>query len=109
MGYAEDVRVHRNALNDAERFVEDDVRRFPSDAGQLLDPIHVARDLSAEIRYDHACAFDAVGGLGMVEAYGADDVLDIGNLSLRESFWSGVALPERGRHLVHALVRRLSA
>ena len=106
---AEHVRVHRDALHDAERLVEHDVRRLATHARQLLQLVYVARDLAAVVGHYHLSALDDVRRLRMEEADGADDAFNVAGIGRCEIRGRGVALPQRGRDLVHAFVGGLGA
>ena len=74
---AEHVRVDRDALDDAEARVHDDVSRLASDAGKFLQVGVVAWHFAPEIGEDHLRAFDAVRSFHAEETDGAQDFFHV--------------------------------
>ena len=70
---AEDVGVHRDGRL-AEGDVEDDVRRLPPDAGELLERLPVRRNLPAVLLHERLREGDDVLRLRVEEADGLDEV-----------------------------------
>ena len=71
--------------------------------------VYVARDLAAVVGHYHLSALDDVRRLRMEEADGADDAFNVADIGRCEVRGRGVALPQRGRDLVHAFVGGLGA
>ena len=65
---AVDVRIDRDALDNAKPHVEHDVRRFAPHTRQFDELLHVGRYLAAVIGDDHLRGFHGVLGLALIKA-----------------------------------------
>src|SRR5713101_5744352 len=106
LGDARHVRIHGQGRY-AEGIAEHDIGRLPAHPGQLHELFERARDLSA-MPLDQGPAHAHEGAsLGLEEPRGVNLLLEGRRLRARPVFGLAVALEERARHGVHALIGAL--
>jgi len=107
VGHPGDVSVHRDSLTEAEDISQHDVGRLAPDARQADELLHRSRHLTSVLLDQHLAAADDAFGLVSVEAGGADRLLQLGRIGVREIVRGAVLLEQVFRDLIDALVGAL--
>ena len=106
--YAKDVRIHHDAGWNPKAGAQDYVGGFARNTRQTEHLLYRARHFSAEVVYNSlGCTYNTLR-LVAKESGGADILLQNFGLERREILRGRIFRKERGRDLVHSLVRALS-
>lgn len=104
---AVDVRIDRDALDNAKPHVEHDVRRFASHARQLHEFLHVGRYLAAIVGDDHLRGLDGMLGLALIKAKRLDGVCHVSHARPGHGLGRGPLGKQPRCHLVDLRIGRL--
>ena len=101
---AEHVCIDRDAFDDAEPFVQYDVRRLPAYARKLLKAFHVTGYFATEIAHDHLSACNAILRFIAEESERMEDIGNLFHIRLRHGLGRSET-GEQGRgYLIHVHV-----
>lgn len=94
---AHDMGINGDALDDAKAYVEHDICRLASHTWEAAKFLHRVGDLTVKIRNNHLSRRDGMRGFCAIEANGADNLFNLGNVGCGECLCRWPALKELGR------------